>query len=87
MDFEKIFLRDKDTVKKRVRVFVTMANWAKEAAPGRLVGYWGEGGRRLFPEDPGENMKEVKPLAKAVTAFFPNFYHPGNYESHAVLAA
>ena len=74
MDFEKIFLKDKRTVKKRVHVFVTLAQWAKEAAPGRLVGYWGEGGDRLFPEDPGKNREEVKPLTEAVTAFFPNFY-------------
>jgi hypothetical protein len=63
-------------VKKHFRLFITLAKWAREAAPGHLVGYYGHG---LFPEEPGaEYAAETKELVAAVDAFFPSLYTFGN---------
>jgi hypothetical protein len=57
-------------------LFITLARWAHEAAPGHLVGYYGHG---LFPEEPGkEYAAETQELLAAVDAFFPSLYSHGN---------
>jgi len=63
-------------VKRHFELFITLAIWAREAAPGHLVGYYGHG---LFPEEPGkEYAAESRELMAAVDAFFPSLYVHGN---------
>jgi hypothetical protein len=63
-------------VKNHFKLFITLARWAREAAPGHLVGYYGHG---LFPEEPGaEYASETRELIAAVDAFFPSLYVYGN---------
>ncbi|HEY4414351.1 MAG TPA: hypothetical protein VGO57_01565 [Verrucomicrobiae bacterium] len=63
-------------VRNHFKLFITLAHWAHEAAPGHLVGYYGHG---LFPEEPGkEYAAETKELLGAMDAFFPSLYSHGN---------
>lgn len=63
-------------VRQHFKLFITLAQWAHEAAPGHLVGYYGHG---LFPEEPGrEYAAETRQLIAAVDAFFPSMYSYGN---------
>ena len=63
-------------VKNHFKLFIALAKWAREAAPGHLVGYYGHG---LFPEEPGkEYAKETQQFIDAVDAFFPSMYVHGN---------
>ena len=63
-------------VKLHFELFITLARWAREAAPGHAVGYYGHG---LFPEEPGrEYTAETARLTAAVDAFFPSLYVHGN---------
>lgn len=63
-------------VKNHFKLFITLAQWAHEAAPGHLVGYYGHG---LFPQEPGKQYAaETKKLIAAVDAFFPSLYVHGN---------
>ncbi|MCE5267739.1 MAG: hyaluronidase [Planctomycetaceae bacterium] len=73
LDIEGIPLSgDPKVVKPRFTLFATLAKWAKEAAPDRIVGYYGHG---LFPERPAKQYKaEAKELAAPVDAFFPSMY-------------
>ncbi|MEN6451431.1 MAG: hypothetical protein ABFC96_13140 [Thermoguttaceae bacterium] len=73
MDIEGVQLSgDPKIVKPRFRLFVTLVKWAKEAAPDRIVGYYGHG---LFPEKPSpQYAAEAKELADTVDAFFPSMY-------------
>jgi hypothetical protein len=81
IDVEYVFLsRTKGTtdeqVKQHFELFIKLAQWAHEAAPGHLVGYYGHG---LFPEEPGpEYAVETKRLLAAVDAFFPSLYVYGD---------
>lgn len=62
--------------KQHFKLFITLAKWAHEAAPGHLVGFYGHG---LFPEEPGtEYSAETRQLIAAVDAFFPSMYVHGN---------
>lgn len=82
MDFEHIPLTGNgEIVRARFALFITMAKWAKEAAPDRMVGYWGEGGTRILPEKSSDEfLREQRQLAGAVDAFFPNLYVWGGKE-------
>lgn len=63
-------------VKQHFKLFITLAHWAHEAAPGHLVGFYGHG---LFPEEPGQTYAaETRQLIAAVDAFFPSMYSYGN---------
>lgn len=81
IDIEYVFLsrRGKTTdaeVKRHFKLFIRLAKWAHEAAPGHMVGYYGHG---LFPEEPGaEYAAETKELIAAVDGFFPSLYTFGN---------
>ncbi len=81
IDFEYVFLsKTRGTtdasVKAHFKLFITLAKWAHQAAPGHLVGFYGHG---LFPEEPGrEYAAETKALIAAVDAFFPSLYVHGN---------
>jgi len=80
IDIEYVYLsRTRGTtdaaVKQHFELFITLAKWAHEAAPGHLVGFYGHG---LFPEEPGkEYAAETKELIAAVDAFFPSMYVHG----------
>jgi hypothetical protein len=73
LDFETLRLSGKpDVVEPHFKLFITLAKWAHEAAPGHVVGYYGHG---LFPELPGKEYgKETEALTAAVDAFFPSLY-------------
>ena len=81
IDIEYVFLSKRGgttdaEVKQHFKLFITLAKWAHEAAPGHLVGYYGHG---LFPEEPGkEYAAEKAQLLAAVDAFFPSMYSFGN---------
>ena len=81
IDVEYVYLsRTKGTtdaqVKQHFELFIKLAQWAHEAAPGHLVGYYGHG---LFPEEPGpQYAAETKRLLAAVDAFFPSLYVYGD---------
>ena len=81
IDIEYVFLsQTRGTtdaeVKQHFKLFITLARWAHEAAPGHCVGYYGHG---LFPEEPGkEYAAEKQQLIAAVDAFFPSMYSFGN---------
>jgi len=80
IDIEYSYLsRNKTTTDADVRfnfkLFITLAHWAHEAAPGHLVGYYGHG---LFPEEPGkEYAAETREFLKSIDAFFPSMYVHG----------
>jgi hypothetical protein len=81
IDIEYVYLSQThgttdDEVKQHFKLFITLAKWAHEAAPGHLVGFYGHG---LFPEEPGtEYSAETRQLIAAVDAFFPSMYIHGN---------
>jgi hypothetical protein len=55
------------------RLFINLAKWVHEAAPGHPVGYYGHG---LFPERPSkEQQAEADELAATVDAFLPSMYN------------
>jgi hypothetical protein len=63
-------------VRQHFKLFIALAQWAHEAAPGHLIGYYGHG---LFPEEPGkEYAAETKELLAHIDAFFPSLYTHGN---------
>jgi len=75
LDIEYVYLSGKDAaeVKKHFQLFIHLAKWVHEAAPGHKVGYYGHG---LFPEQPGkEYATETKELIAAVDAFLPSMYN------------
>lgn len=81
IDIEYVFLsQTRGTtgaeVQQHFKLFITLARWAHEAAPGHCVGYYGHG---LFPEEPGqEYAAEKNQLLAAVDDFFPSMYSFGN---------
>lgn len=81
IDIERLYLSQThgttdEEVRFHFKLFITLAQWAHEAAPGHLVGYYGHG---LFPEEPGkEYAAETRDLIAAVDAFFPSMYVHGS---------
>ena len=73
LDFEGLKLSGKpEVVAAHFDLFLTLVRWTHEAAPGRVVGFYGHG---LFPEEPGkEYAADAAKLAGAVDAFFPSMY-------------
>ena len=81
IDIERLYLSKThgatdEEIRFRFKLFITLAQWTHEAAPGHLVGYYGHG---LFPEEPGrEYAAETRDLIAAVDAFFPSMYVHGS---------
>jgi len=54
------------------KLFLNLVEWAHEAVPGCVVGYYGHG---LYPEQPSKAQRaDAAELAAAVDAFFPSAY-------------
>jgi hypothetical protein len=65
---------DKAEVERHFKLFMTLIQWAHEAAPGRVFGYYGETAG-LFPRKVAPPFKaDARRLATAVDAFFPSMY-------------
>ncbi len=81
IDIEYVYLSNTHgttdaAVSNHFKLFITLARWAHEAAPGHIVGYYGHG---LFPEEPGiQYTAQASELLSAVDAFFPSMYVYGN---------
>jgi hypothetical protein len=72
LDIERLPLTgDRVTVLQRLGVFATLADWARAAAPGRVVGYFGY--NTLTDVAPGARRYAIE-LARHVDAFFLPMY-------------
>ncbi|MGO1070485.1 hypothetical protein [Lysobacter sp. CA199] len=70
LDFEHINLsRDPELSARNLDKLKTLAKWAREAAPGRKIGYYGFPGA-ISARDP----ERAKQLAPSVDLFFPSLY-------------
>src|SRR5215470_6892650 len=72
IDIEELPLHGSpDVVSQHLQVLSTLADWARAAAPGKVIGYYGTNTlTRVAPAD----MQYARELAKHVDAFFPPAY-------------
>jgi hypothetical protein len=75
IDIEKLPLAGAAAdVQPHFQLFLKLVRWAHEAAPGRVIGYYGEAAG-LFPAKVGKAYQaDAKKLADVVDAFFPSMY-------------
>lgn len=72
LDVEKLPLAgDRETVERRLRVLIALADWTHAAEPGRVVGYFGY---NTLTDVRPENRPYAVALARHVDAFFPHMY-------------
>lgn len=72
LDIERLPLKGSpETVRQHLKVLATLADWARAAAPGKLIGYYGSG---TLTRVPPKNMPAARELARHVDAFFPPMY-------------
>jgi hypothetical protein len=72
LDIESVSLRTApDMARHNASVLATLADWAHEAAPGKIIGYYGT---NTLTDIPRENFAAAQGLARHVDAFFPPLY-------------
>jgi hypothetical protein len=72
LDIERMPLAgDRRTVAQRLSVLATLADWTREIAPGRIVGYFGY---NTLTDVKPEFRDYAQALARHVNAFFPQLY-------------
>ncbi len=72
IDIEKMPLKGPaDVVRHNAETLATLADWAHEAAPGKVVGFYGT---NTLSKVPPENLSYARELAHHVDAFFPPVY-------------
>ena len=72
LDIEKLPLKGPPEVARHnLEVLATLADWAHQAAPGKVIGYYGTNTlSRVAPPD----VSYARELARHVDAFFPSMY-------------
>jgi hypothetical protein len=72
IDIEKLPLKGSpEAVRHNAEVLAKLADWAREAAPGKVIGFYGTNTlSRVTPS----NLSEARELARHVDAFFPPMY-------------
>ncbi len=69
LDIERLPLRGPPgPARQHLEVLAQLADWARRAVPGKLVGYYGS---NTLTRVPPANLAEALELARHVTAFFP----------------
>ncbi len=89
LDIEHLPLKgDPQTIQHNLQTLETLADWAHQAAPGKLIGYFGT--NTLSKIDP-DDLSYARELAHHVDAFFQPMYATGpdqaNWEKHAAESA
>jgi hypothetical protein len=88
IDVEALPLRGSpQAARHNMEILATLAAWAHEAAPGKVVGYYGT---NTLSNVPFSNQALAKELASHVDAFFPSLYtfedNRANWEKRAAAA-
>jgi hypothetical protein len=72
LDIEGLPLKGpQETALRNLEVLTKLADWAREAAPGKVVGYYGT---NTLSSVPSANLGYARELARHVDAFFPPMY-------------
>jgi hypothetical protein len=72
IDIEKLPLKGSpDVVKHNAEILAKLADWAREAAPGKVIGFYGT---NTLSRVPPSSLSEARELAGHVDAFFPPIY-------------
>jgi hypothetical protein len=72
LDIERLPLKGApDVSEQHLQTLVTLADWAKAAAPGKPLGYYGSG---TLTRVPAQNLAEARALAGHVDILFPPMY-------------
>jgi hypothetical protein len=72
LDIERLPLKGApELVQQHLETLTTLAEWAKAAAPGKPLGYYGTG---TLTRVPPQNIADAKALARHVDALFPPMY-------------
>jgi hypothetical protein len=72
LDIEELPLKGSpDTIRQRLHVLKTLADWTHADAPGKTVGYYGY---NTLTGVPPANRSYAQELARHVDAFFPSMY-------------
>lgn len=72
IDIERISLRTSPEIAQHnADTLAKLADWAHEAAPGKVVGYYGT---NTLSDIPAANMPAARELVRHVDAFFPPLY-------------
>jgi hypothetical protein len=80
LDIESVSLRtSSETARHNASILVTLADWAREAAPGKIIGYYGT---NTLTDIPQSNFAAAQGLAHHVDAFFPPLYAFDDDRSH-----
>ena len=72
LDIESVSLKTHPEVARHnAMTLATLADWAHEAAPGKIIGYYGT---NTLTDIPPSNFSAARELARHVDAFFPPLY-------------
>jgi hypothetical protein len=72
LDIEEVSLRTPSEVARHnAMTLATLADWAHEVAPGKIIGYYGT---NTLTDIPQSNFAAAQGLARHVDAFFPPLY-------------
>lgn len=72
IDIEKMPLKGTpELVRRNAETLAALADWAHEAAPGKVIGFYGT---NTLSKVPPENLSYARELARHVDAFFPPVY-------------
>lgn len=72
IDIESLSLRlSPDSARRNAALLAKLADWAREGAPGKIIGFYGTNTLSDIPES---NFAAAKELAGHVDAFFPSLY-------------
>jgi hypothetical protein len=72
IDIEKLPLKGPiEVVRHNAETLATLADWAHEAAPGKVIGYYGT---NTLSQVPPASLPYARELARHVDAFFPPVY-------------
>jgi hypothetical protein len=72
IDIESVSVRtNPEAARHNAQILATLADWAREAAPGKIIGYYGT---NTLSDIPPADLPFARELAKHVDAFFPSLY-------------
>ena len=72
IDIESVSLRTPpETARHNAETLAKLADWAREAAPGKTIGYYGT---NTLSDIPQSNFAAARELARHVDALFPSLY-------------
>lgn len=72
LDIESVSLKTSpDTARRNAATLAKLADWAHEAAPGKIISYYGT---NTLPDVPQSNFAAARELTRHVDAFSPSLY-------------